>query len=178
MDKDKIKKAVTLFLEAIGEDPERKGLIETPDRVMRMCDELFRGYNNEENLLKFFETDSKDVVLIRDIKFNSTCEHHLLPFFGTCDIAYIPQKKVLGLSKFARIVGHFSARLQLQEKLTRQIHEFLKQELDTESVMVKMKASHMCMQLRGVKNPATTLTLCYSGEFDDYNKRMEILNLL
>ena len=169
VDKEKIKEGVKLILEAIGEDTNREGLIETPDRIARMYEEIFSGINAtaEEHLKKTFEVDRDDLVLEKDITFYSMCEHHLVPFYGKAHIAYIPKGRVAGLSKLARTVETYAKKPQLQEKLT-------------SGVMVVIEAEHMCMTMRGVKKPGTrTFTTTYRGCFEEnYNLRREVLDLI
>ena len=166
MDKDKIKKAVSLFLEGIGEDPEREGLLETPDRIAKMCEELFGGYEADAagHLEKTFTSTQKGLVLEKDITFYSVCEHHLLPFYGKVHIGYIPDGKVVGLSKLARTVEVFASRAQIQEQLTDQIADAMMDILAPKGVIVMVEAEHMCMTMRGIKKPGTkTITLSTRG---------------
>ena len=168
MDKDKIKKAVSLFLEGIGEDPEREGLLETPDRIAKMCEELFGGYEADAagHLEKTFTSTQKGLVLEKDITFYSVCEHHLLPFYGKVHIGYIPDGKVVGLSKLARTVEVFARRAQIQEQLTAQTADALMEHLKPKGVMVVIEAEHMCMTMRGVKKPGSrTVTAARRGVF-------------
>ena len=154
MDKERIEKAVREILEAIGEDPNRPGLVETPKRVANMYEEIFRGLNeNPEMHLKFFDEKSNDeMVIVRDIPFSSMCEHHLMPFIGKAHIAYIPSdNKIIGLSKIARIVDNFAKRPQVQERLTHDIADFLYKNMNAKGVAVIMEAEHMCMSIRGAK---------------------------
>lgn len=171
MDTDKIQKAVRLFLEGIGEDPDREGLADTPDRVARMCREIFGGLESDpgEILSKTFEAENNEIVLVKDIDVFSTCEHHLLPFYGKAHIAYVPGNRVVGLSKLARTVEVFARRPQIQEQLTGQIADAIMKHLQPKGVMVVIEAEHMCMTMRGVKKPgAKTLTYvcrgCMEGE--------------
>ena len=169
MDHEKIKEAVRLFLEGIGEDIGREGLIETPDRVARMCDELFGGLTQDASvfLSKQFSVNHKEVILEKDIVFYSCCEHHLLPFFGKAHIAYIPNQKVAGLSKLARTVEVFARRPQIQENMTAQITDALIESLHPEGVMVVVEAEHMCMTMRGIKKPGSkTITIDSRGIFE------------
>ena len=169
MDKDKIKKAVSLFLEGIGEDPEREGLLETPDRIAKMCEELFGGYEADAagHLEKTFTSTQKGLVLEKDITFYSVCEHHLLPFYGKVHIGYIPDGKVVGLSKLARTVVVFARRAQIQEQLTDQIADAMMDILAPKGVIVLVEAEHMCMTMRGVQKPgAQTMTYALKGEFE------------
>ena len=170
IDKEKIKQAVTLLLEGIGEDVEREGLRETPDRIARMYEEIFAGLEQtpREALNKTFVVKEAGMVLEKDIVFYSTCEHHLLPFYGKAHIAYIPDGKVVGLSKLARTVEVYAHRPQLQEQLTAQIADALMEYLKPKGVMVMLEAEHMCMTMRGVKKPgAQTVTLTTRGAFSE-----------
>lgn len=182
IDKEKVREGVKLILEAIGEDVNREGLIETPDRIARMYEEIFCGINKDakEHLRKTFKVDSDDLVLEKDITFYSMCEHHLVPFYGKVHIAYIPNGRVAGLSKLARTVEVYSKKPQLQERLTKEIADALMEYLDALGVMVVIEAEHMCMTMRGVKKPGTkTVTTTYRGQFkEDYNLRKEVLSLI
>ncbi len=175
MDLDKIRKAVRLFLEGIGEDPEREGLKDTPDRVARMCMEIYGGLteNAAGHLSKTFTAENNELVLVKDIDLYSTCEHHLLPFYGKAHIAYVPDKKVVGLSKLARTVEVFARRPQIQEQLTSQIADAVMEHLAPLGVMVVIEAEHMCMTMRGVKKPGTkTLSYACRGCLQDNDKMM------
>ena len=168
VDQDKVREAVRLLLEGIGEDPTREGLVETPDRVARMYSELCDGMDRSasEHLSKTFAVSDDDLVIERDITFYSLCEHHMLPFYGKAAIGYIPNGRVAGLSKLARTVEVFARRLQLQEQLTAQVADALMAELDCKGAIVYMEAEHMCMTMRGVQKPGTkTATLARRGAF-------------
>lgn len=168
VDQDKVREAVRLLLEGIGEDPTREGLVETPDRVARMYSELCDGMDRSasEHLSKTFAVSGDDLVIERDITFYSLCEHHMLPFYGKAAIGYIPNGRVAGLSKLARTVEVFARRLQLQEQLTAQVADALMAELDCRGAIVYMEAEHMCMTMRGVQKPGTkTATLARRGAF-------------
>ena len=168
VDQDKAREAVRMLLEAIGEDPSREGLVETPDRVARMYAELCDGMDRSasEHLSKTFAVSGDDLVIERDITFYSLCEHHMLPFYGKAAIGYIPNGRVAGLSKLARTVEVFARRLQLQEQLTAQVADALMAELDCKGAIVYMEAEHMCMTMRGVQKPGTkTATLARRGAF-------------
>ena len=170
VDEEKIQKAVTMILEAIGENPEREGLRETPQRVARMYAELTSGYNNsaKTHLSKVFTAENAEVVLEKDITFHSLCEHHMLPFFGKVHIAYIPNGKVVGLSKLARVVETFARRLQIQEQMTNQIADAINDELSPKGVFVIIEAEHTCMTMRGIKKIGSkTVTVATRGEFKD-----------
>ena len=170
IDSEKIRTSVRLFLEAIGEDPNREGLCDTPNRVARMCEELFEGYSHtaHEHLKTRFSTPHNGLVMEKNIAFYSLCEHHLLPFFGRIHIAYIPLGKVVGLSKLARTVEVFSRRLQIQETLGSEIAGAIMQEVAPKGVMVVICAHHMCMSMRGVrKDAADTTTVSTLGCFNE-----------
>ena len=163
----KMVKATELFIEAIGENPKRDGLLETPERVARFYGEVMNGYDlDPRKHLKLFGEKSRNMVIIKDIPFYSFCEHHVAPFFGKMSVAYIPENKVLGLSKIVRIARVFAKRLQIQERLTDQIAEFLQKELGCKGVAVKLEAEHTCMSIRGVRSAgAKTVTHRLTGVF-------------
>ena len=168
MDKEKIMEGVRLILDGIGEDINREGLLETPDRIARMYEELAAGYTDDaaKHLAKRFHVDNNDMVVEKDIHFYSFCEHHMLPFYGTAAIAYIPDGEVVGLSKMARTVEVYAKRFQLQERLSAQIADAFMQELNPKGVMVLIEAEHMCMTMRGIKKPGTkTVTAVTRGVF-------------
>ena len=167
-DQEKIRQAVRLFLEGIGEDPEREGLKDTPDRIARMCSELYGGMDEDAgmHLARTFSADNSEMVLEKDITFYSMCEHHALPFYGKAHIAYIPDGKVVGLSKLARTVEVFARRLQIQEQLTGQIADALMEYMKPRGTIVMLEAEHMCMTMRGIKKPGSqTVTLAKRGVF-------------
>lgn len=169
VDSEKVKEAIRLLLEGIGEDPTREGLVETPDRVARMWEELAGGMESDasEHLSRTFAVNSSDLVIERDITFYSMCEHHMLPFYGRVAIGYIPRGRVAGLSKLARTVEVYARRLQLQEQLTAQIADALMEHLAPEGAIVLIEAEHMCMTMRGVQKPGTTtVTLARRGCFE------------
>lgn len=175
IDHEKVKEGVRLLLEGIGEDVTREGLVETPDRIARMYEEIYGGMEEDasEHLKKRFHVGNDAMVLEKDITFYSTCEHHLLPFYGKAHIAYIPNGEVVGLSKLARTVEVFARRLQLQEQLTGQIADALEKELNPKGVMVMIEAEHMCMTMRGIKKPGSqTVTIVKRGIFEN-NKELE-----
>lgn len=156
-----VEAAVRQILSEIGEDPERPGLVGTPDRVHRMYAELTAGYGIDPRKLlndAIFEVDYSEMVVVKDIAFHSLCEHHLLPFTGTASVAYVPDGRVIGLSKIPRIVEMYARRLQIQERLTQQIADFLMSELSPQGVGVVVEATHMCVVMRGVKKPGTVMT--------------------
>ena len=170
MDKEKIMEGVRLILDGIGEVINREGLLETPDRIARMYEELAAGYTDDaaKHLAKRFHVDNNDMVVEKDIHFYSFCEHHMLPFYGTAAIAYIPDGEVVGLSKMARTVEVYAKRFQLQERLSAQIADAFMQELNPKGVMVLIEAEHMCMTMRGIKKPGTkTVTAVTRGVFDN-----------
>lgn len=170
LDRDKIREAVKLLLEGIGEDPGREGLKDTPDRVARMYGEILAGMEADAAvpLSKVFSVDSSEMVLEKDITFYSICEHHLMPFFGKAHIAYVPDGKVVGLSKLARTVEIYAARLQIQERMTGQIADALMEHLAPKGVMVVLEAEHMCMTMRGVKKPGSrTVSIAARGAFEE-----------
>ena len=167
-DHEKIKEGVRLILEGVGEDVEREGLLETPDRVARMYEEIFAGMYQDaaEPLSKRFHVAGNEMVLEKDIVFYSTCEHHLMPFYGKAHIAYIPNGRVTGLSKLARTVDVYARRPQIQERLTVQIADALERALNPRGVMVMLEAEHTCMTMRGIKKPGSkTITTVTRGDF-------------
>ncbi|MDV4152667.1 GTP cyclohydrolase I FolE [Clostridium sp. AL.422] len=182
IDKEKIQEGVRLIIEGIGEDPFREGLLETPDRIARMYEEIFSGIGNtaEDDLSKTFTVEGNDLILEKDITFYSMCEHHFVPFYGKVHIAYVPNGKVAGLSKLARCVEVYSKKPQLQERLTAEIADALMKYLDAKGAMVIIEGEHMCMTMRGVKKPgAKTATTTYRGCFlEDYNLRREVMSLI
>ncbi len=168
MDQDKIKQGVQLILEGIGEDTKREGLLETPDRIARMYEEIFGGLGQtaEIPLSKTFSSDAREMVVEKDIVFYSMCEHHLLPFYGKAHVAYVPNGKVVGISKLARTVEVYAKRPQIQEQLTEQIADALMEYLGPKGAMVVLEAEHMCMTMRGVKKPGSqTVTMAARGVF-------------
>lgn len=176
VNQNKIKQAVKLFLEGIGEDSAREGLIETPDRVARMCSEIFAGIGEDASghLSKTFPIERNEIVMEKDITFYSVCEHHLLPFYGKAHIAYMPDGRVVGLSKLARTVEVYARRPQIQEQMTSQIADAMMEYLAPQGVMVMLEAEHMCMTMRGVKkNGSTTVTIARRGCFEDNPKLQE-----
>lgn len=181
-DLPRIEAAVKEILAALGEDTERDGLQDTPSRVARMYDEVFSGLHKDpkEVLTTMFDEKHEEVVLVRDIPFDSMCEHHLLPFTGSCHIAYIPKGKILGLSKFARLLEIYSKRPQVQERLTSQVAQTLMDTLKPHGVAVVMKATHTCMTMRGVRKPGSSMvTSSMLGVFrTDMKARSEVLNLI
>ena len=182
VDHARIEAAVREILAAVGEDPEREGLLETPARVARMYAELFSGLHDDPraHLKKVFTEKYDEVVLVRDISFNSMCEHHLLPFMGKTHIGYIPKGKVIGLSKLGRVVESVSRRPQVQERMTEEIANLLVSELDAKGVAVVVEATHSCMTMRGVRKPGSLcVTSAMKGLFrTNQSSRAEIMQLI
>ncbi len=182
VDSKRIEKAVSEILLAVGEDPEREGLKETPERVARMYAELLAGMHEDpkEHLRSVFTENYDEIVLLRNIPFYSICEHHLMPFIGKAHVAYLPSGAILGISKLARIVDCFARRLQAQERLTYQIADFVMNNLKTQGVAVVLEASHSCMTIRGIKKPGSTMvTSAVRGIFKrDPKTRSEVMSLI
>lgn len=183
IDKEKIKKAVYDILEAIGEDPKREGLLDTPDRVARMYEEIFSGlHENVMDVIKTFKEDEhQEIVIVKDIPMYSMCEHHLLPFMGVAHVAYLPRKgTILGLSKLARIVDILAKKPQLQERLTSEIADTIVKAANPLGVAVVVEAEHLCMTMRGIKKPgAKTVTSALRGLFKtDQRAREEVMLLI
>ncbi|OLS01906.1 GTP cyclohydrolase I FolE [Tissierella creatinophila] len=184
MDKARIEKAVREILYAIGEDPDREGLLDTPNRVARMYEEIFSGLNEDpkKHLEVYFQEEQyEELVLIKDIPFHSVCEHHLVPFFGKAHIGYLPKEgRLTGLSKLARVVDSVSKKPQLQERLTATIANVITEKLDPYGVIVVIEAEHMCMTMRGVKKPGSkTITSAIRGVFtSDSKSRAEVLSMI
>jgi GTP cyclohydrolase I len=182
VDLPRIERAVREILAAVGEDPDREGLLETPARVARMYAELFRGLHTDPrvHLQKFFTEKYDEMVLVKDIAFNSMCEHHMLPFIGKAHIGYVPNGKVVGLSKLARVVEEVSHRPQVQERMTEQIADLLISELEVKGVAVVIEASHSCMSIRGVRKPgAVCVTSAMKGLFrSNLSSRAEVMQLI
>ena len=177
-----LKNACLQNLQAIGEDTQREGLVKTPERVAKAFLELTRGYDMDpaETLRSaMFAEEYDQMVVVKDIEFHSLCEHHILPFFGKVHIAYIPNGKIVGLSKIPRVVDIFSHRLQVQEHLTKQICDCIQQALNPLGTIVIIEAQHLCMQMRGVeKQGSITTTIYYSGVFSQADKRREFMQLI
>ncbi|RDY24636.1 GTP cyclohydrolase I FolE [Romboutsia maritimum] len=184
VDKDKIKRAVRDILEAIGENPDREGLVNTPDRVARMYEEIYSGLHKDprEHLKVIFQDEKhEELVLVKDIPFYSCCEHHLVPFFGKAHIAYIPKGgRLTGLSKLARVIDTLAKRPQLQERITKEAADIIMKELQPYGVIVVVEAEHMCMTMRGVKKPGSkTITSAVRGVFEtDMSTRAEAMSLI
>ena len=183
MENTKIKDLTKQLLKEIGEDPSREGLLKTPSRVSKAWRFFSGGYNQDLDKIinnAVFNEDATDMVVVRDVEFFSLCEHHLIPFFGRAHVAYLPNGKVVGLSKIPRIIDMFSRRLQVQERLTRQIAETVKEILDPIGVAVIMEGQHMCMQMRGVeKQNSLTTTSSMLGKFRESDRtRAEFLSII
>lgn len=183
VNRTQIEEAVRLILEAVGEDPNREGVLDTPKRVAKMYEEVFSGLNQDPK--EYFETifseDHEELVLVKDIPFYSMCEHHLVPFYGKAHVAYIPKNgRVTGLSKLARAVDAVAKRPQLQERITSTVAEAMMEKLEPHGVMVVVEAEHMCMTMRGVKKPGSkTITSAVRGVFaEDARSRAEVLSLI
>lgn len=174
VDNERIIKLTREFLLAIGEDPDREGLVDTPRRVADMCDELLNPERTSVNYTSFDSDNYDGIVLVKDIEFSSICEHHLMPFFGKINIAYIPDDKVLGISKFARIIDKYAKKLQIQERLAKQILLDIQESISPKGVAIYIEAKHLCMNIRGIKRKdASTITTIYSGEF----KKIDMQNI-
>lgn len=184
VDKPRIERAVREILVAIGEDPDRDGLLDTPSRVARMYEEVCSGLREDpsEHLLKMFEADHDEMVMVRDIPLHSLCEHHLVPFVGKAHVAYIPnmQGRITGLSKIARLVDGFARRPQVQERLTQQIAAALDKTLEPRGVLVVIEAEHLCMSMRGIrKSGSSTVTSSVHGVFrENAASRMEAMQFI
>jgi GTP cyclohydrolase I len=182
VNKQKVEEAVKLLLEGIGEDVTREGLIETPARIAKMFEEIYGGMDEDAqiHLSKTFHVCNNEMVIEKDITFYSMCEHHLLPFYGKAHIAYIPDGRVVGLSKLARTVEVFAKRPQIQEKLTAQIADALMDNLLPKGVIVLIEAEHMCMTMRGIKKPGSkTVTIVSRGDFEtNMQRKNEFLQLV
>jgi GTP cyclohydrolase I len=181
--KEAIETAVRTILANVGEDPDREGLIGTPDRIARMYDEIFAGYTTDPVKLvneALFDVDYDEPVIVKEIEYFSMCEHHMLPFFGRAHIAYIPSDKVIGLSKIPRIVEMFARRLQVQERMTRQIAEMIDEILQPQGVAVVVEGSHMCSMMRGVKKEHPRMMTSYMlGKYkEDRELRREFMDQL
>ena len=182
VDQARIARAVREILSAVGEDPDREGLVETPARVARMYAELFSGLHEDPrtHLRKFFVEKYDEVVLVRDISFNSMCEHHMLPFMGVAHIGYVPNGRVIGLSKLARVVEVVARRPQVQERMTETIAKLLVEELEAKGVAVVIEATHTCMTIRGIRKPGSLcVTSAMKGIFrSNLSSRSEVMNLI
>ena len=182
VDLPRIERAVREILTAVGEDPDRSGLLETPARVARMYAELFAGLNAQPaiHLQRVFDETYDELVLVRDITFHSICEHHLMPFMGVAHVGYLPNGKITGLSKLARVVEDISRRPQVQERMTHQIADLLAEELNAKGVVVVLEATHTCMTIRGIRKPGSlTITSAVRGLFkSNVSSRAEVMALI
>ncbi|MBI3254399.1 MAG: GTP cyclohydrolase I FolE [Nitrosarchaeum sp.] len=176
MDKERVKKLVRELIIEIGEDPTREGLKDTPERIANMYQEIFGGYESDSELSVQFSEDS-DVVIARNIQFYSMCEHHMLPFFGKIHIAYSPNGRVFGISKLARLVEKYSKRLQIQERLTKNIADELFAQ-GVKGVVVLADAEHFCMKMRGVRNDAILTTSAYRGIYENREEKENIMTMI
>jgi len=176
MDQERVKKLVRELIIEVGEDPTREGLRETTERIANMYKEIFGGYDSDSELSVQFSEDS-DVVIARDIQFYSMCEHHMLPFYGKIHIAYSPNGRVFGISKLVRLVEKYSKRLQIQERLTKNIADELHSQ-GVKGVVVLADAEHLCMKMRGVKNDATLSSSAFRGIYENKEEKAGIMSLL
>jgi GTP cyclohydrolase I len=176
MDQERVEKLVRELIIEVGEDPTREGLRETPERIASMYKEIFAGYDSDSELSVQFSEDS-DVVIARDIQFYSMCEHHMLPFFGKIHIAYSPNGRVFGISKLVRLVEKYSKRLQIQERLTKNIADELHSQ-GVKGVVVLADAEHLCMKMRGVKNNATLSSSAFRGIYENKEEKAGIMSLI
>ena len=176
MDKERVKKLIRELIIEVGEDPTREGLRDTPERIANMYKEIFGGYDSDSELTIQFSEDS-DVVIARDIQFYSMCEHHMLPFFGKIHIAYSPNGKVFGISKLVRLVEKYSKRLQIQERLTKNIADELYSQ-GVKGVVVFADAEHLCMKMRGVRNNAMLSTSAFRGIYENKEEKESIMTLV
>jgi len=176
MNEDRVKKLVRELIIEVGEDPTREGLRETPERIANMYKEIFNGYDSDSELAVQFSEDS-DVVIARDIQFYSMCEHHMLPFFGKIHIAYSPNGRVFGISKLVRLVEKYSKRLQIQERLTKNIADELFSQ-GVKGVVVLADAEHLCMKMRGVRNDATLSSSAFRGIYENKDEKQGIMTLI
>ena len=176
MDQERVKKLVRELIIEVGEDPTREGLRETPERIAKMYKEIFGGYDSDSELSVQFSEDS-DVVIARDIQFYSMCEHHMLPFYGKIHIAYSPNGRVFGISKLIRLVEKYSKRLQIQERLTKNIADELFAQ-GVKGVVVVTDAEHLCMKMRGVRNDATLTSAAYRGIYENKEEKESIMAMI
>ncbi len=176
LDKERVKKLVRELIIELGEDPTREGLRKTPERIAEMYNEIFSGYDSDSQLSIQFSEDS-DVVIAKDIQFYSMCEHHILPFFGKIHIAYSPNGRVFGISKLVRLVEKYSRRLQIQERLTKNIADELHSQ-GVKGVIVMAEAEHLCMKMRGVKNDSKMTSITYRGIYQDNKEKENIISLI
>lgn len=182
-DKELISKSVLNILTALGEDPEREGLLKTPDRVAKAYEEILGGYTTDPNSVingALFTVDYDEMVVVKDIEYFSLCEHHMLPFFGRAHVAYLPRKQVIGLSKIPRIVDMFARRLQVQERMTQQIAHFIQDTINPLGVGVVVEGQHLCTMMRGVKKEQASMTTStmLGGFRSNLSTRLEFLNMI
>lgn len=182
-DQELIRKSVLNILTAFGEDPEREGLLKTPDRVARAYEEILGGYTTDPNSVingALFTVDYDEMVVVKDIEYFSLCEHHMLPFFGRAHVAYLPRKQVIGLSKIPRIVDMFARRLQVQERMTQQIAHFIQDTINPLGVGVVVEGQHLCTMMRGVKKEQASMTTStmLGGFRSNLSTRLEFLNMI
>jgi len=182
MKEERVLEAIKVILEEIGEDPNREGLKDTPKRVLNLFKEIYSGIGTDpkDELSAVFDEDHKEMVVVKDIPFHSMCEHHLVPFFGKVSIGYLPNGKVVGLSKLARLVENVSRRVQVQERMTTMIAEAIQEKLQPLGVIVVINAEHLCISMRGIKKPGTeTATISARGVFsEDSNLKNDFFQLL
>jgi len=176
MNKERVRKLVRELIIELGEDPTREGLRGTPDRIADMYEEIFSGYDSDSELSVQFSEDS-DAVVVKDIKFYSMCEHHMLPFFGKISIAYLPNGRVFGVSKLVRLVEKYAKRLQIQERMTKDIADELYAQ-GVKGVMVMSDAEHFCMKMRGVKNDVTMTSTAYRGFYERKENREDVVAII
>jgi GTP cyclohydrolase I len=176
MNKERVRKLVRELIIELGEDPTREGLRGTPERIAEMYEEIFSGYDSDSELSVQFSEDS-DAVVVKDIKFYSMCEHHILPFFGKISIAYLPNGRVFGVSKLVRLVEKYAKRLQIQERMTKNIADELYAQ-GVKGVMVLSDAEHFCMKMRGVKNDATMTSVAYRGFYERKENREDVVAMI
>jgi GTP cyclohydrolase I len=176
MNKERVKHLIRELLVELGENPDREGLKETPDRIAELYEEILDGYKMDSELDVQF-TENSDVVVVREIQFYSMCEHHMLPFFGKVHLAYIPNGKVFGISKLVRLVEKYAKRLQIQERLTKQVADEL-QRMGVRGALVLAEGDHMCMRMRGVKNNSKIMTIAYRGELEKKELREHIVSMI
>jgi GTP cyclohydrolase I len=176
MNKDRVRKLVRELIIELGEDPTREGLRGTPDRIADMYEEIFSGYDSDSELSIQFSEDA-DSVILKDIKFYSMCEHHVLPFFGKISIAYLPNGRVFGVSKLVRLVEKYAKRLQIQERMTKEIADELYSQ-GVKGVIVISEAEHFCMKMRGVKNDATMTSTAYRGIYKKKENREDVIAMI
>ncbi|HLN33851.1 MAG TPA: GTP cyclohydrolase I FolE [Nitrososphaeraceae archaeon] len=176
MNKNKIEKIIRQLLIELGENPNREGLVETPRRIAGMYEEIFCGYGMSSELDVSFSEET-NAIIVRDIQFYSMCEHHMLPFYGKIHIAYIPNGKVFGISKLVRLTEKYSRRMQIQERLTKEIADEIAKR-DVSGVLVIIEGEHLCMKMRGVRNNSSILTVAYRGVFEEKDLRENVLSLI